>query len=159
MRRGILIALGTIVTLIALPLVALVVTLRTKWEPGVTFVRRLGRDRFNVAAMRTAGQPGSGAQVIRTVGRRSGAAYRTPIGLRPTRTGWIVTLPYGTSPDWLKNLRAAGSAEIEVDGEVRAVTNPRIFSRAEVAHLLSTGDRRIARLFGIDEFLLLDEAA
>ncbi|WP_221583476.1 nitroreductase family deazaflavin-dependent oxidoreductase [Microbacterium sp. G2-8] len=159
MRRGILIALGTITVVVALPVLALIVVLRTKWEPGVTFVRHLGRDRFNVAAMRTAGQPGSTAQVIRTVGRRSGTPYRTPIGAQRTPSGWIVTLPYGSSPDWLKNLRAAGSAELEVDGEVRLVTNPRLVSRAEVADLLSPGNRIVARIFGADEFLLLDDAA
>lgn len=158
MRRGVLIALGTTIVIVAAPLAALVLALRTKWEPGVTFVRRLGRDRLNRGAMRTAGTPGASAQVIRTVGRRSGRPYRTPIGLRRTRSGWIVTLPYGTTPDWLKNLLAAGSAEVEAEGEVRAVTSPRVVPRNDVMHLLGTGDRAVAHLFGVDEFLLLADA-
>ncbi|WP_110590074.1 nitroreductase family deazaflavin-dependent oxidoreductase [Microbacterium suaedae] len=158
MRQGILTGAGIVIAILAIPLIALVISLRTKWRPGVTFVRHLGRDRFNVVAMRTAGTPGASAQVIRTIGRRSGREYRTPIGLRRTPTGWLVTLPYGTSPDWLKNLLAAGSAEIEVEGEIRTVTAPRVVSRAEVAHLLTSGDRMVARVFGADEFLLLDDA-
>ncbi|WP_119697246.1 nitroreductase family deazaflavin-dependent oxidoreductase [Microbacterium halotolerans] len=158
MRRRALIALGTTIVIVVAPLAALVLALRTKWEPGVALVRRLGRDRFNRGAMRTAGTPGASAQVIRTVGRRSGRPYRTPIGLRRTQSGWIVTLPYGTTPDWLKNLLAAGSAEVETEGEVRAVTAPRVVPRHDVMHLLGTGDRVVAHLFGVDECLLLEDA-
>ncbi|WP_156761219.1 nitroreductase family deazaflavin-dependent oxidoreductase [Microbacterium karelineae] len=158
MARALLIALGTIVVIAATPVVVILVSLRTGWPPGVRFVRRLGRDHLNAAAMRTAGAPGAAAQVIRTVGRRSGRPYRTPIGLRRTPTGWIVTLPYGTTPDWLRNLLAAGSAEVEVDGEVRPVTAPRVVSRAAAADLLGSGDRLISRLLDIDHFLLLDDA-
>ncbi|WP_309069404.1 nitroreductase family deazaflavin-dependent oxidoreductase [Microbacterium sp.] len=150
---------GPVIALAVLLLVALILSMRTKWEPGLRFVRHLGRDHFNKAALRTAGAPGAGTHVIRNHGRRSGRLYRTPIALTPTDDGWIVMLPYGTTPDWLKNVLAAGAAEVEFDGGVHAVTGPSVVSRAEVEHLLPPLDRFVARVFGVDQLLQLRRAA
>ncbi|WP_238439528.1 nitroreductase family deazaflavin-dependent oxidoreductase [Microbacterium sp. JZ31] len=150
---------GAVIALAVLLLVALILSMRAKWEPGLRFVRHLGRDHFNKAALRTAGAPGSGTHVIRNRGRRSGRTYRTPIALTATDDGWIVMLPYGTTPDWLKNVLAAGEAEVEIDGGVHAVTDPRVVSRAEVGHRLPRFDRLVARLFGVDQLLQLRRAA
>jgi deazaflavin-dependent oxidoreductase (nitroreductase family) len=149
---------GSVLAVAVLLFAALVLSMRRKWGPGLRFVRRLGRDRFNRAAMRTAGHPGASAQVIRHRGRRTGRTYRTPIGLRETSDGWWAMLPYGTTPDWLRNVLAAGEATVEVDGGVHAAADPRVVSRADVDHLLGSGERFVARLFGVDDFLLLRRA-
>ncbi|MFL0410904.1 nitroreductase family deazaflavin-dependent oxidoreductase [Microbacterium paludicola] len=149
---------GAVVALVVLLPAGLVLSMRLKWQPGLRFVRRLGRDHFNRAVLRTAGGPGESTHVIRHRGRRSGTAFRTPIGLSPTGDGWFVMLPYGRTPDWLKNVLAAGEAEVEVDGGVHAVTDPRVVSRAHVAPLLSRAERTVAAVFGVDDFLLLRRA-
>lgn len=149
---------GAIIALAVLLLAGLILSMRWKWGPGLRFVRRLGRDVFNRAVLRTAGGPGVSTHVIRHRGRRSGTAYRTPIGLSPTGDGWLVMLPYGRTSDWLKNVLAAGEAEIEVDGDVQAVTDPRVVTRTDVAHLLSRGERTVAAVFGVDDVLMLRRA-
>lgn len=146
---------GGVVGLVVLLLAGLILSMRLKWGPGLRFLRRLGRDGFNRAALRTAGQAGQSTHVIRHRGRRSGQSYRTPIGLSPSGDGWYVMLPYGRTPDWLKNVLVAGEAEVEVDGEVHAVADPRVVRRAEVAPLLGRGERLVAGLFGVDDFLML----
>lgn len=150
---------GAVIGAAVLLLAALIVSMRTKWEPGLRLVRRLGRDVFNRAALRTAGLPGASAHVIRHRGRRSGKPYRTPIGLTASDDGWLVMLPYGTTPDWLKNVLTAGEAEVEIDGGVYTVTDPWVAPRSDVAHLLSPADRLVARVFGVDDVLRLRRSA
>ena len=130
---------------------------RTGFRPVLDAVRRFNRGFNNPRQMRTAGQPGSYAGIVEHVGRRSGTTYRTPIGIVRTDDGLLVTLPYGTGTDWLRNVRAAGTATVTVEGEVIEVDQPRIVSREAVAEHLSPGDARTATLFGIDDFLLLHE--
>jgi deazaflavin-dependent oxidoreductase (nitroreductase family) len=53
-----------------------------------------------------------GSMVLLTVtGRRSGLPRTTPVTLTPYRDGWSLGSPFGVV-DWVKNLRAAGEAEI-----------------------------------------------
>lgn len=158
MRRWTLAIAGVVLALAVTLLAALILSMRTKWEPGLRFVRHLGRDHFNKAALRTAGGRGVGTHVIRHRGRRSGRDYRTPIALIPTDDGWHVMLPYGTTADWLKNVLAAGDAEVEFDGDVHAVTDPQVVPRAQAEHLLSRLDRLVARVFGVDQMLRLRRA-
>src|SRR5690606_38296959 len=40
-------------------------------------------------------------------------------GVVETERGLVVALPYGTTPDWLKNVTAAGSAELVFGRDVR----------------------------------------
>ena len=136
---------------------ALVVTMRTKNRRGLLLVRRFGRRFARPMEMRTAGEPGASAAVIRHVGRRSGAQYATPIGVYPMDGDFLVYLPYGLEVDWLRNARAAGAAELRVEGRTHQVV-PRIIEPAEALPYLSAADRRVARLFGVTDFLMLERA-
>lgn len=134
-----------------------VVSLRTGWPPGVKAVRRFTR-LMNPRQMRTAGQPGAYAAVIRHVGRKSGRRYETPVGVGETDRGLVVALPYGTSPDWLKNVMAAGSAELVFEGETFEVVRPRVVPSSETGVRPSGIDRFLVRLYGVDQSLLLTRA-
>lgn len=138
--------------------IALVVTMRTKNRRGLLLVRRFGRRFGRPMEMRTAGEPGASAAVIRHVGRRSGAPYATPIGVYPLGDDFLVYLPYGREVDWLRNILAAGSAELRADGRSYRVT-PRIVEPAAALPHLSAADRRVARLFGVTDFLVLERAS
>lgn len=137
--------------------VGLVVTMRTKNKRGLKVIRELGRRFGRPMELRTAGEPGASAAVIRHVGRRSGAPYSTPIGVYPMGDDFLVYLPYGPDVDWLRNIRAAGSAELRVEGHTCLVT-PRIVEPAEALPHVSAKDRRVARLFGVTDFLVLERA-
>ncbi|MDR7382788.1 nitroreductase family deazaflavin-dependent oxidoreductase [Promicromonospora iranensis] len=133
---------------------ALVLVMRTKNRRGLLVVRRLGRRFGRPIELRTAGEPGASAAVIRHVGRRSGAPYATPIGVYPLDDGFLVYLPYGPDVDWLRNTRAAGSAELRVEGRTYLVT-PQIIEPADALRHVSARDRGVARLFGVTDFLVL----
>lgn len=148
---------GALVALMAGAVLALVVVLRTGWAPGVRFVRRFNRRFTNPRVLRTAGQPGESA-LIRHRGRSSGREYATPIDVEPVAGGFLVTLPYGPGADWVRNVLAAGGAELAVDGGTHPVSGPRLLRFAEAGPQLSAGERRLARIFAVDDFLLLHVA-
>ena len=135
--------------------VTLVVSMRTKYSPALNAIRRMNRRFANPLVLRTAGKPGASASVIRHVGRSTGTPYQTPIAVIETEDGFVIVLPYGTSPDWVKNVQAAGSAAIDSEGRTYAVTDPQVLGAADVERYLSGKDRRAQRIYGIDTFLRL----
>jgi deazaflavin-dependent oxidoreductase (nitroreductase family) len=149
---------GAVVALALAAFVAMVVTLRTKWEPGLRLVRRLQR-RSRAGELARAGRPGDAHVVVHHTGRRSGRSYATPIGVEPTSAGLLVTLPYGPGTDWARNVLAAGGAVLTIDGESVEVTSPRVIGPAEARPLLSARERWVAGLFGATDFLLLQPVA
>lgn len=143
---------GLFLALIALGIVFLV-SMRTKFPPVLTAVRRMNRAVWNPQTMKTAGQPGATASVVRHVGRTSGTPYETPIGPYTTDDGFVVTLPYGSSPDWLKNVLAAGSAVIVHEGNTYRVDRPELVPSTVAFVHVPRSEQRSLRLFGVDEFL------
>ncbi|MFD6138711.1 nitroreductase family deazaflavin-dependent oxidoreductase [Promicromonospora sp. NPDC060271] len=136
---------------------ALVVTMRTKNRRGLGAIRRFSKRFGRPIELRTAGEPGASAALIRHVGRRSGAPYATPITVYPMDDDFLVYLPYGPDVDWLRNIRAAGSAELRVEGYTHQVA-PQVVEPAEALPYLSKRDRGVARLFGVTDFLALRRA-
>lgn len=136
---------------------AMVVTMRTKNPRGLGMIRRFHRRYTNRRMLRDAGEPGAYAALIRHVGRRSGKPYTTPIGAFPKGEGFLVLLPYGVDADWLRNVRAAGSAELRAEGRAHRVT-PHLVGRAEALPFLSAGHRAVVRLLGLVDFLVLRPA-
>ena len=49
--------------------------------------------------------------LLTVTGRRSGLPRTTPIALAPHPKGWRLVAPFG-AVDWVRNLRAAGTAQI-----------------------------------------------
>ncbi|MFD6448087.1 nitroreductase family deazaflavin-dependent oxidoreductase [Promicromonospora sp. NPDC060204] len=154
MWAWILWVVGTLLVLGLAAFAALVLVMRTKSRRGLAVVRRFNRRVTNRRTLRDAGEPGSSNDLIRHVGRRSGVRYATPIGVYRMDDDFLVYLPYGAGVDWLRNVRAAGSAELRVDGQSYVVT-PEIIEPAEALPYLTAVDRRIARLFKVTDFLAL----
>ncbi len=76
---------GGLVGLVVAVLSFQVLSMRTGWEPGVKAIRKFTR-LMNPRQMRTAGQPGAYAAVVRHVGRRTGTLTRhRSVWSRPTR--------------------------------------------------------------------------
>ncbi|WP_167333490.1 nitroreductase family deazaflavin-dependent oxidoreductase [Nocardia concava] len=73
--------------------------------------------------------------VIRHLGRKSGAPYRTPV-VAVYRDGLlIVPLPYGTKSDWVRNVLAANGGEAIYRGRTRKFSDPRVVDAAGAAEL------------------------
>lgn len=143
---------GLFIALTALSILFMV-SMRAKYPPVLTAVRRMNRALWNPRAMKTAGQPGAMAAVIRHIGRTSGTPYETPIGPYATDDGFVVALPYGSTPDWLKNVLAAGSAVIVHEGNTYRVDHPELIPSAVALGHVPRSEQWSLRLFGIDQFL------
>ena len=96
--------------------------------------------------------------MIRHVGRTSGNPYETPVGVIDTGDDGLITLPYGTTTDWLKNVKAAGSAEVVHKGRTFLVEHPEVVAAADVASHHSRRERLVQRLYGVDLVFRLRKA-
>jgi deazaflavin-dependent oxidoreductase (nitroreductase family) len=138
------------------PPAVLVVGIRSGNRRFIRALTAFQRDVVNPRALESAGKPGSAHAIIEHVGRTSGAAYATPVGPVRDGAGWVISLPYGEQASWVRNVMAAGEAQLIVDGTRRRVTHP------EVVPISSTpmirNDAFAIRLFGIRSAMRLDDA-
>ena len=102
-----------------------------------------------------AGKPGAHASVIRHQGRRSGRSDETPIVPFATDDGFIVSLPYGPTADWVQNVLALGSAVLIHEGRTLTVDRPEVVPVAQVEDLFPPSEQRTHRLFRIEHCLRL----
>lgn len=88
-------------------------------------IARANRRSINRLAGRFAGKLPPFAMLLH-VGRVSGEAYSTPIMAFRRGEGFVICLTYGDRTDWLRNLRAAGSAELVWQGQRFTLSEPRV---------------------------------
>lgn len=112
---------------------------------------RINKRLFNPRAVAGGKWP-----VLTHVGRGSGATYRTPLDAHPVDGGYLFILVYGSRSDWVRNVLAAGTARLRVDGADVALTAPRLVDQAEAFRSLPAHVRRPPRLLRITEFLRMD---
>lgn len=110
---------------------------------------------MNPRQMRTAGRPGAYAGIVRQRGRVTGRAYETPVGIIAVPDGFLIALPYGTRTQWLRNVLAAGRAEIVIEGETHQVDRPELVPTASYAPAFSPTDQRLFRWLAVNECLRL----
>ena len=132
------------------------VGMHERWSPAVEMMRRLTMVLNRVQS--SAGQPRAYAGILRHVGRTSGTLHETPLGIEPTEDGFVIAIVYGRRSSWVRNVLAAGSAEITVEGQTYQVDRPEIVPLSEVSHYLKPTDQRMTSLFGVHECLRLYHA-
>ncbi|WP_129788186.1 nitroreductase family deazaflavin-dependent oxidoreductase [Promicromonospora panici] len=151
------VAVGLLVLVLGLFL-TLVTVMRTKNPRALAAVRQFNRRFNNPRMLRHAGEPGSRLAVIRHVGRRSGTPYATPLGVLPMGDDFLAIMSYGTDTDWLRNIRAAGAAELVSGGRTYQVAAGQIVGRDETLPYVPAGQLPFVRLFGVNDFLVLRRA-
>ena len=79
--------------------------------------------------------------------------YAAPVAADRVVDGFVLSLAYATSVDWLRNVLTAGEATITTSGETNHVVEPEIIDAAKV----STESRLGGDLapLGIDKFVKL----
>ena len=121
--------------------------------PIPRWVARANRVGFNRLSRHVAPWlPGFGVVVHQ--GRRSGRTYRTPVNVFRSADGYVLALTYGADSDWVKNVLAAGGAELRNRGRRVRVGSPRIYhdeSRRSVGPVA----RQALRLLRVVDFLAL----
>ena len=80
--------------------------------------------------------------VIVHKGRKSGRRYETPVLAFRSGDRLCVVLFYGERAEWLRNVLAAGAAEVRRLGRVGPLTNPRVLDGTDPE--LGSGLRRLA---------------
>ena len=143
---------------IAVLAIAFVVGMRRKSRLLFAPLIGLQRTVMNPIQLRRAGQPGAYAGIIRHHGRRTGNAYETPVGILADGGGFLVALPYGSGTQWLRNVLAAGGAELVTEGRTVSVVRPEIIATSSVADRFSATDRRMFRWFATTDCLRLRRA-
>jgi deazaflavin-dependent oxidoreductase (nitroreductase family) len=96
-----------------------------------------------------------GFAVVSHVGRRSGRAYRTPVNLYRRGDGYVIALVYGADSQWVRNVLAAGGADIETRGRRVRLVGPEVL-RDPARSLVPMPVRGPLRLANVDEFMLLE---
>ncbi len=106
---------------------------------------------FNRVALKRGSWP-----VLTHVGRSSGKVYRTPLEVHPVADGYIFILVYGSGSDWVKNVLAAGTASLEVDGEEFDLVSPRLLPEDVAWQLLPETTKAPPKFLHVNEFLQVD---
>ena len=132
--------------------------MRYKWPFVLDGVRRMNRRFLNPRQMRTAGTPDAYAGIIGHVGRTSGREYQTPIGIVEVADSFVIVLPYGTRPDWVKNVLAAGTATLTHEGTTHTVERPEVVGIDEVLTHLDPSDQRAHDWFNVTQCLRLHKS-
>jgi len=98
-----------------------------------------------------------GFAVVSHVGRRSGRTYRTPVNLFRRGDDYVIVLMYGADSQWVRNVVAAGSADIETRGRRLHLVDPDVV-RDPARSLVPKPVRLAVQLANVDEFMLLKRA-
>jgi deazaflavin-dependent oxidoreductase (nitroreductase family) len=93
--------------------------------PAPRSVARFNRRFTNRLTLKVAGYL-PGFAIVSHVGQKSGRAYRTPVNTFRTDRGYIIALTYGSESDWVKNVLAAGTCELQTRGRRVRLCDPRI---------------------------------
>jgi deazaflavin-dependent oxidoreductase (nitroreductase family) len=118
-------------------------------------VSRLKQRVINPVMARMAGSRYWYTALLRHTGRRSGKSYATPLMAMRVSDGFLVSLPYGTNVDWLRNLQAAGQAPLQLRGRTYEVGDPVIGDPATALPQLSATMRNSVRWFGVKNYVKL----
>jgi deazaflavin-dependent oxidoreductase (nitroreductase family) len=130
---------------------------------GITGVRRAliytGARLFNPLIRRFAGSRAFPPfALVRHRGRRSGQAYATPVGARPTPDGFVIPLTFGERADWFRNVQAAGECVIRWRGHEYPVVEPKVIDWTSAQSAFSPLERIAIPLLGITQFVRLRHA-
>jgi deazaflavin-dependent oxidoreductase (nitroreductase family) len=95
--------------------------------------------------------------LVRYRGRTSGRAYEIPVNVFRDRARgeWFMVLTYGSDAQWVKNILAAGEAEITTGGRTMRLADPRLDRYEPESVPLPV--RLFSGLAGVSEVLRLRE--
>jgi deazaflavin-dependent oxidoreductase (nitroreductase family) len=99
-----------------------------------------------------------GFAVVTHVGRKSGRTYRTPVNMFRRDADYVFVMTYGPDVDWVKNVDAAGGAEVLTKGQTVRLTDPRHLTDRE-RRCVPAAVRPILGLLGVDQFLSMRDVS
>ncbi|MBX9471592.1 nitroreductase family deazaflavin-dependent oxidoreductase [Microcella sp.] len=112
---------------------------------------RMNKYTFNPRELKKGVRP-----AIIHLGRVSGREYQTPLDAFRVDGGYLFVPVYGVQSDWVRNVLAAGSARLRVDGGEVTLTKPRLIDSAAAFALLPEGTERPPKWLKLEQYLLTD---
>lgn len=94
-----------------------------------------------------------GFAVVRHVGRKTGAVYRTPVNVFQRDDGYLIPLTYGGG-SWVDNVMSAGGCSLRTRGHTIQLAHAERFTDP-TRKGVPTAVRWILKTLGVEEFLLL----
>lgn len=95
--------------------------------------------------------------VVHHHGRKSGREYQTPVKVFRRGDDYVISLPYGATCDWARNVLTAGACELEIRGTRVRLIEPHVYTDRGEAQI-PTLIRVILKRLGVIEFLALKPA-
>lgn len=95
--------------------------------------------------------------IISYRGRRSRTQYRTPMNAFRHGSDWIFALTYGADVQWVRNVLAAGEADLEQRGRITHLVDPVVFTDP-TRRFMPWPVRIFLRLIRVNEFLRMHQA-
>ena len=118
---------------------------------------RFNRVVTNRIARRVAGRA-PGFAIVEHVGRRSGRTYRTPVNIfRHGEDRYVIALTYGRDSQWVRNVLAAGGAEVVTRGRRMRLVEP-VVIRDQQRTMMPAGVRSVLGVIRVDDFMVLRRA-
>ncbi|TFB71501.1 nitroreductase family deazaflavin-dependent oxidoreductase [Cryobacterium sp. Hz9] len=110
---------------------------------------------LNRLTSRMARQGSTNFSIVRTVGRKSGKTFETPIIAQPIAGGFVCELTYGPEVNWYRNLVAANGGEIVRDGVTTTIVGLETLSTAQGIAAFTPFQQRILRILRRTHFVKL----
>lgn len=99
-----------------------------------------------------------GFAIISSRGRKSGKAYRTPMNVFRDGDAYLFALTYGSDVQWVKNVLASSSAELQIGDRNIAFTDPELFVDPQ-RRLMPLPVRLFLGFMRVSEFLRMRPAS
>ena len=123
----------------------------------MTLLRPFTTRLFNPLSRHFAGWlPGFG--ILSYIGRKSGRQYRTPLNVFRRGHSYVFALTYGSEVNWVRNVLAAGQADLRARGRDFHLVEPELFVDP-TRHLMPLPVRIVLRLNDVEEFLSMKVAS
>jgi deazaflavin-dependent oxidoreductase (nitroreductase family) len=119
--------------------------------PLPRWLAQLNKRTFNKMEIKRGNRP-----VLSHVGRASGKAYETPLDPHAVEGGYIFIANYGRDSDWVKNILAAGTAALRVDGDEVALVSPRMVPKDEARQQMAAQTKWPPHRMNVTECLRMD---
>lgn len=150
---GLLVVAGFYLLIDVVRSLLLVISVRTRWQPGLEFTHWYNKKIGNPIALRFQRKQ---VTVVHHTGRNSGKEYVTPVWAERVEDSFLIHLPYGTDVDWCRNVLKAGGCTIEHEGVSFDTTVPTIVPAAEALPIVPERMRKMDQLMAVESYLRLD---
>ncbi len=122
--------------------------------PLPRWLAKVNRRVFNPLEVKRGKRP-----IVTHMGRSSGASYQTPLDAYPTKRGFVLVVRYGPGSDWVRNILAAGKANLRFDEREHSLSSPRLVGQEDAVAELEIGFEPRSDFFKADHYLLMNDSS